>query len=177
MHWNAGEKTIRKSDTLAAETPMRGTYLLEITLSSSVNVEPFAAVNFSDDTSWLFDLLYLARYFLQIKSMDTSQLTEFLVYIVVKPGHERAFLQGALANRAGSIREPGNLRFEMFRNSENSCEFLFAEKYDSLESVTLHRQTPHFQAFFKVLEEVQQFPRRREPGNVVPPAYKPISNE
>jgi autoinducer 2-degrading protein len=108
--------------------------------------------------------------------MDTSQLTEFLVYIVVKPGQEDAFLQGAHANREGSIREPGNLRFEMYRNSRNPYEFLFAEKYDSIESVTAHRQTPHFLAFFKVLEQVQQLPRRREPGNAIPADYKPLSN-
>ena len=109
--------------------------------------------------------------------MDPALLTEFVVYIAVRPGHEAAFLEGAFANQAGSIREPGNLRFEMYRNAENPCEFLFAEKYDSADSVTAHRQTPHFQSFFKVLEQVQQFPRRREPGNFVPPAYKLITNQ
>ena len=108
--------------------------------------------------------------------MDPVLLTEFVVYIAVKPGQEDAFLKGAFDNQAGSIREPGNLRFEMYRSTENPSEFLFSEKYDSVDSVTAHRQTPHFQSFFKVLEQVQQFPRRREPGNLVPPAYKLITN-
>jgi autoinducer 2-degrading protein len=107
--------------------------------------------------------------------MDPSLLTEFVVYIAVKPGQEDTFLKGAFANQAGSIRESGNLRFEIYRNSERPDEFLFVEKYDSVDAVTAHRQTPHFQAFFKILEHVQQSPRRREPGNVVPPAYKLIT--
>jgi len=43
-----------------------------------------------------------------------------------------------------------------------------------LEDVTAHRQTPHFLEFLKVLETVQAFPRRREPGTDVPHNYKPI---
>ena len=109
--------------------------------------------------------------------MDPSQLTEFLVFISIKAGHEDEFLRGACANRAGSVQEPGNLRFDMYRNSENACEFLFAEKYDAVEAVTAHRQTPHFLAFFRMLEAVQEFPRRREPGNTIPPNYKPILSE
>ena len=107
--------------------------------------------------------------------MDPSQLTEFLVFITVKPGHEDVFLRGAIANQAGSIKETGNLRFDMYRNAENPREFLFAEKYDSVAAVTLHRQTPHFLEFFTILEGAQEFPRRREPGSIVPPNYKPIT--
>jgi autoinducer 2-degrading protein len=106
--------------------------------------------------------------------MDPSQLTEFLVFITIKPGHEEAFLRGALANRDGSVQETGNLRFDMYRNRENPLEFLFAEKYNSVEAVIAHRQTPHFLAFFKVLETVQEFPRRREPGSAVPSNYIPV---
>jgi len=108
--------------------------------------------------------------------MDPSQFTEFLVFITIRAGHEDAFIRGARANRAGSIQEPGNLRFEMYRSVDNAREFLFAEKYDSLEAVTAHRQTPHFLEFFKTLEAVQEFPRRREPGNTVPANYTPLPN-
>ena len=109
--------------------------------------------------------------------MDPSQLTEFLVFITVKAGNEDAFIRGARANRAGSVQEPGNLRFDMYRNAENAREFLFAEKYDSIESVTAHRQSPHFLEFFKTLELVQEFPRRREPGSAVPANYAPMAGQ
>jgi len=106
--------------------------------------------------------------------IDPSQLTEFLVFITVKHGQEAAFLRAAAANRAGSIKEPGNLRFEMYQSAERPQDFLFAEKYKSLDAATAHRQTPHFLEFLKVLETVQAFPRRREPGDAVPLNYKPI---
>jgi autoinducer 2-degrading protein len=107
--------------------------------------------------------------------MDPSQLTEFLVFITVKAGREDAFLRGAFANQASSREEPGNLRFDMYRNSENQLEFLFAEKYNSVNAVTTHRQTPHFLSFYKTLEVTQEFPRRREPGNTIPSNYKSIA--
>ena len=106
--------------------------------------------------------------------IDPSQLTEFLVFITVKHGQEATFLRAAAANRAGSIKEPGNLRFEMYQSTESPQDFLFAEKYKSLEDATAHRQTPHFLEFLKILETVQAFPRRREPGADVPHNYKPI---
>jgi hypothetical protein len=37
-------------------------------------------------------------------TLDTSQLTEFLVFITVKHGQEAAFLRAAAANRAGSLK-------------------------------------------------------------------------
>jgi quinol monooxygenase YgiN len=106
--------------------------------------------------------------------IDPSQLTEFLVFITVKHGQEATFLRAAAANRAGSIKEPGNLRFEMYQSTESPQDFLFAEKYKSLEAVTSHRQTPHFLEFLKILETVQAFPRRRESGDAIPHNYKPI---
>jgi autoinducer 2-degrading protein len=106
--------------------------------------------------------------------IDPSQLTEFLVFITVKHGQEANFLRAAAANRAGSIKESGNLRFEIFQSTESPHDFLFAEKYKSLEAVTAHRQTPHFLEFLKILETVQAYPRRREPGDAVPANYRPI---
>ena len=110
-------------------------------------------------------------------TLDTSQLTEFLVFVTVKHGQEAAFLRAAAANRAGALKEPGNLRFEMYQSTESPHDFMFSEKYDSLESVTAHRQTPHFLEFAKILETVQLFPRRREPGNQIPPNFKPIPHK
>jgi len=111
---------------------------------------------------------------LEREFMDPSQLTEFLVFIRIKPGCEDEFLRGARANRAGSVQEPGNLRFDMYRSTQDPCDYLFAEKYNSVEAVTAHRQTPHFLTFFKVLESVQEFPRRREPGSEIPAHFEPI---
>lgn len=106
--------------------------------------------------------------------IDPSQLTEFLVFITVKHGQEATFLRAAAANRAGSIKEPGNLLFEIYQSVESPHDFMFTEKYKSLEAVTAHRQTPHFLEFLKILEAVQAYPRRREAGNAIPPNYRPI---
>jgi len=109
--------------------------------------------------------------------IDPSQLTEFLVFVTVKHGQEATFLRAAAANRTGSLKEPGNLRFEIYQSTETPQDFLFAEKYKSLEDATSHRQTPHFLEFLKILETVQAFPRRREPGSDVPPKYRPLTHD
>jgi hypothetical protein len=55
---HAGVKTIRKSDTLTAETLTQVPYLVEIAFSSVASEASRAAVSFSDNSSYLFDLLY-----------------------------------------------------------------------------------------------------------------------
>ena len=69
---------------------------------------------------------------------------QFLVFLKIKPGFEEAFIAASRVNQAGAWWEPGNLKFEMYRSTENPGHFLFAEEYNSEQSVNKHRETPHF---------------------------------
>jgi autoinducer 2-degrading protein len=98
----------------------------------------------------------------------------FCVFLKVKPGHESAFLAASRLNQAGARQEAGNLRFDMFRSRTNPSHFLFAEAYDSAESVNKHRETPHFVKWLETVTPLLVEPRQRVSGNDVPSDYEGV---
>jgi autoinducer 2-degrading protein len=99
---------------------------------------------------------------------------QFCVFLKVKPGQESAFLIASRLNQAGAREEAGNLRFDIFRSRSNPSHFLFAEAYDSEESVNRHRETPHFLKWLETVTPLLVEPRQRVPGNEVPSDYEGI---
>jgi len=99
---------------------------------------------------------------------------QFCVFLKVKPGNESAFLIASRLNQAGARQEAGNLRFDIFRSRGNPSHFLFAEEYDSDESVNKHRETTHFLKWLETVTPLLVEPRQRVPGNDVPPEYESL---
>ena len=98
----------------------------------------------------------------------------FCVFLKVKPGHETAFLNASRLNQTGARKESGNLRFDIFRSRINPSHYLFAEAYDSEDSVNKHRETPHFLKWLETVTPLLVEPRQRVPGNEVPSEYEGI---
>jgi quinol monooxygenase YgiN len=94
------------------------------------------------------------------------------VFLKIKPGFWEAFLAASRVNQANAQQEPGNMRFDIFRSTENPGNFLFIEEYDSEESVNLHRETRHFLSWLEAATPMLVEPRQRVPGNDVPPEYR-----
>lgn len=99
---------------------------------------------------------------------------EFCVFLKIKPGQESAFLIASRLNQAGARQEAGNRRFDIFRSRSNPSHFLFAEVYDSEDSVIKHRETPHFIKWLETVTPLLEEPRQRVPGNDVPSDYEGI---
>lgn len=74
-----------------------------------------------------------------------------IVTLHVKPEHLGEFLRAVQANHEASVREPGNLRFDVLRSHEDPCRFVLYEAYVSAEAAAAHRQTPHFLAWQAVV--------------------------
>jgi autoinducer 2-degrading protein len=102
---------------------------------------------------------------------DTSQLTAFCVHLNVLKGKEAAFLAASQANQAGARKEPGNLRFDIYRLAGDPQRFVFVEAYDSVESVTRHRETEHFATWLSAADGMLAEPRVRVPGTTAPEGY------
>jgi len=98
----------------------------------------------------------------------------FCVYLKVKPGNESDFLIASRLNQAGARQEPGNLRFDIFRSRSNTSHFLFAEEYDSEESMNKHRETRHFLKWLETVTPLLVEPRQRVSGNDVPSEYESL---
>ena len=99
---------------------------------------------------------------------------KFVVFLKIKPGMEGAFLAASRLNQGGARQEPGNQRFDIFRSRINTSYFLFAEAYDSEDSVNKHRETPHFLKWLETVTPMLVEPRQRVPGNDVPAEYESI---
>ena len=74
--------------------------------------------------------------------MDTAFVT--LVNILVKPEHLDEFAAATRANHEGSVREPGNLRFDVLQSADDPTRFLLYESYVNEAAALAHRETAHY---------------------------------
>ena len=70
-----------------------------------------------------------------------------LVHVHVKPEHLTEFLEATRANHEGSVREPGNLRFDVLRSVEDPTRFVFYEAYRDEAGAKAHKETAHYAAW------------------------------
>jgi (4S)-4-hydroxy-5-phosphonooxypentane-2,3-dione isomerase len=70
-----------------------------------------------------------------------------LVHVHVKAEHVGEFIEATRANHEGSIRERGNLRFDVLRSVGDPTRFLLYEWYADEESAAAHKSTAHYHAW------------------------------
>jgi autoinducer 2-degrading protein len=66
------------------------------------------------------------------------------VHVHVKPADTGRFIEATTANHRESVREPGNLRFDLVRETEDPNRFMIYEAYESEEAAAAHKLTPHY---------------------------------
>lgn len=91
------------------------------------------------------------------------------VDVVVKQQHLEAFIDATLENHRNSVREPGNLRFDVLRSQEEPERFLLYEVYDSPESAAAHKQTPHYLRWRDAVAGMMAQPRHGVPYTALAP--------
>ena len=70
------------------------------------------------------------------------------------PG-KAAELRPLLVGMAPHCRaEPGNLRWDVWRDSSNEVRYVLDELYQDAAAVEAHRNTPHFQAYLAKIPEL-----------------------
>ena len=70
-----------------------------------------------------------------------------VVNVHVKPEHVVAFVDSLRANHEGSVREPGNLRFDVLQSIEDPSRFILYEAYRDEASAKAHKETAHYAAW------------------------------
>jgi len=91
------------------------------------------------------------------------------VYVHVKEEAVNRFIESTSANHKESIKEPGNLRFDLIRETEHPNHFMIYEAYESEEASKAHKKTPHY---LKWREEVADFmatPRKGVKYTIIEP--------
>jgi (4S)-4-hydroxy-5-phosphonooxypentane-2,3-dione isomerase len=67
-----------------------------------------------------------------------------IVNVWVKPENIQDFMQACVKNHLNSIKEPGNLRFDVLQDASDSTKFTLYEAYESEEDSIAHKSTPHY---------------------------------
>ncbi len=70
-----------------------------------------------------------------------------LVFCHIKPDHIDEFIDATHSNHEASIREPGNLRFDVIRSVEDPNRFVLYEWYVDEAAAKAHKATPHYDAW------------------------------
>ncbi len=83
-----------------------------------------------------------------------------LVHVHVKPEHVDAFVEATRANHEGSVREPGNLRFDVLRSSDDPTRFVLYEWYVDEAAAAAHKKTAHYLEWREVVADWMASPRR-----------------
>lgn len=72
-------------------------------------------------------------------------------------------------NHLGSVREEGNLRFDVLQDPEILSRFYIYEAYRDEDAVAFHKTTPHYQACVAKLESLMTGPRKKREFNGLMP--------
>jgi len=67
-----------------------------------------------------------------------------VVNIVVKSENIDQFIEATIENHQHSIKEKGNLRFDVLQRRDNPSAFTLYEAYESDEASAAHKKTAHY---------------------------------
>ena len=82
-----------------------------------------------------------------------------LVHVHVKPAHVGDFVAASRLNRDASVREPGNLRFDVLQASDDPTRFILYEAYRDADAAAGHRTTQHYLAWREEVADWMAEPR------------------
>lgn len=88
-----------------------------------------------------------------------------LVHVHVKPENLDAFISATRANHEASIKEPGNLRFDVLQSPDDATQFVLYEAYRTAEDAAAHKQTAHYLAWRDTVADWMAKPRQGIPFN------------
>jgi len=94
------------------------------------------------------------------------------VYVYVMPNHIEDFIIATEANHKESVKEPGNLRFDMLQDAADPAKFLLYEAYESEEASAAHKNTAHYATWRDTVANWMAQPRKGIKYNIVAPLDK-----
>lgn len=67
-----------------------------------------------------------------------------IVHIEVLPKHIEEFIEASTENHLESVKEPGNVRFDLLRNQANPMRVVLYEAYENESAAAAHKDTAHY---------------------------------
>lgn len=98
-----------------------------------------------------------------------------LVHVHVKPERVEDFVAAIRRNHEGSIREPGNLRFDVLQAEDDPTRFVLVEIFRDDAALAAHRETPHYLAWRDEVADWMASPREAKRFRLLAPERLPGS--
>ena len=67
-----------------------------------------------------------------------------IVHIKVLPRYIDLFIKASTENHLESVKERGNLRFDLLRRDDNPARFVLYEAYENESAAAAHKETAHY---------------------------------
>ena len=83
-----------------------------------------------------------------------------LVHVHLKADHVADFIDATRANHAGSIGEPGNLRFDVLQSADDPTRFVLYEAFRDEAGAVAHKATSHYEVWRDTVADWMAEPRR-----------------
>jgi autoinducer 2-degrading protein len=94
------------------------------------------------------------------------------VYVNVKPDKIKQFIAATATNHVESVKEPGNLRFDLIQQADNRSHFMLYEAYESDIAAANHKTTHHYLEWRNQVEDYMAEPRHFVRYNIIEPNDK-----
>jgi len=92
------------------------------------------------------------------------------VYVSVKEKHIDDFIKATVKNHEESVKEPGNLRFDLIQEEGDQTKFMLYEAYESEEASVRHKQTQHYETWRNTVADWMADPRKGVKYRFIAPA-------
>jgi len=83
-----------------------------------------------------------------------------LVQVHVIPEYIRDFTAASQLNHAASVKEPGNLRFDILQSPQDPGNFVLYEAYRTRQDAAAHKETDHYKAWRDSVADWMAEPRQ-----------------
>ena len=91
------------------------------------------------------------------------------VYVHVKPEAVDSFIEASVLNQRGSVKEPGNLRFDFMQQADDPSRFMLYEAFESEDAVLSHKNTDHYLKWRDAVKDIMAEPRYGVKYNILAP--------
>lgn len=82
-----------------------------------------------------------------------------IVHVWVKPEFVSEFIAASEINHINSVKENGNLRFDVLQDAVDPCKFVLYEAYNSEQAAIEHKNTKHYALWRDTVAPMMAKPR------------------
>ena len=91
------------------------------------------------------------------------------VYFHIKHDAISDFIEATVLNHNQSVKEPGNLRFDLLQQDDDPRRFMLYEAYESEESAAAHKNTSHYAQWRDTVKDYMAESRFGVKYNIIEP--------